>query len=61
MSRPTFEQSRSAAYTKLSDAADEIRGGHWTPAPTADQNAAIRHALDLIGKAKDALNDAAHR
>ncbi len=55
---PTFEESRAAAYGLLGDAADEIRAGDWRPAPTGGQRAAVRRALDLIGQAKAALNEA---
>lgn len=56
---PPFDESRRRAYALLSDAADEIRMGDWSPAPSADQRGAIRRAIDLIGQAKAALNEAA--
>ncbi len=56
---PTFSESRRAAYRLLGDAADEIRMGDWSPPPSAEQREAIHRALDLIGQAKAALNEAA--
>ncbi len=55
---PAFAESRHAAYRLLGDAADEIRAGDWNPPPSAKQREAIRRALDLIGQAKAALNEA---
>lgn len=54
----TFAESRTNAYRLLGDAADEIRAGDWTPSSTAEQRAALAEALDLIGKARAALNRA---
>ncbi|MEU7591411.1 hypothetical protein AB0A95_34610 [Micromonospora sp. NPDC049230] len=56
---PPFDESRRRAYALLDDAADEVRMGDWSPAPSADQRAAVRRAVDLIGQAKAALNEAA--
>lgn len=57
---PTFEEMRRNAYRLLGDAADELRSD-WREGtgPTARQNLAKVRAMELIGQAKDALNEAA--
>lgn len=57
---PSFEDGRRAAYRLLGDAADELRSDWREGAgPTPEQAAAKRRAMELIGQAKDALNEAA--
>lgn len=57
---PTWEEMRRTAYRLLGDAADELRSD-WREGtgPTPEQAAAKRRAVELIGQAKDALNEAA--
>lgn len=59
---PTFEDGRRNAYRLLGDAADELRSD-WREGtgPTARQARAKVRAMELIGEAKAALNEAAQR
>ena len=59
---PTWEGMRRNAYRLLGDAADELRSD-WREGtgPTAEQNLAKVRAMEKIGEAKAALNEAADR
>ena len=60
MTLPTFEEIRRQAFALLGDVEDELRSD-WLPAgaPTAEQNAARREAMEHVARAKAALSRAA--